>query len=65
MLMIPLNVILNFVELNKAVYGKYFYDKKLMTLCQHFHPTVNKFANDILDNPEKQIEYAGNPLLDF
>lgn len=32
-------------------------------LAKHNHPTVNKFANDLLSG--KDIIYKSNPLIDF
>lgn len=36
---------------------------ELLLLCQHFHPSVQLFAESILN--QKKIEYEGNPLSDF
>ena len=42
-----------------------FFLIKVKALCDHFHPTVRRYANDIMNNPQDAIKYPGNPLLDF
>uniref|UniRef100_T1GKH2 CCAAT-binding factor domain-containing protein n=1 Tax=Megaselia scalaris TaxID=36166 RepID=T1GKH2_MEGSC len=36
---------------------------ELLLLCQHFHPTVQVFAESVLN--QKKISYYGDPLKDF
>lgn len=36
---------------------------ELLLLCQHFHPTVQVFAENVLN--QKKITYYGDPLKDF
>jgi hypothetical protein len=39
---------------------------ELTILAQHYHPTIQKFANFILNNYNKEvIAYEGDPLIDF
>ena len=38
---------------------------ELLALSQHTHPTVRSFAAHILARPDEQLQYTGDPLLDF
>lgn len=51
------------VKQKQPVYGKYLYIYKINCLCRHYHPTVKKYANDLLKG--NNFSYSGNPLLDF
>lgn len=69
-------------SLNDDEKGNYYYNKKaeqsnadlnclweVNLLQKHFHPSVQKFASDLLEivksQKEMSIEYNGNPFLDF
>jgi ribosome biogenesis protein MAK21 len=39
---------------------------ELLILCDHYHPSVQKFSQFIIDNYNKEvISYNGDPLMDF
>lgn len=38
---------------------------ELAPLALHYHPSVRKFADDIMLNPGFPIDYSGDPLADF
>ena len=38
---------------------------ELMALCEHTHPTIRSFASHIIFKPHEQLQYGGDPLLDF
>ncbi|KAG1697785.1 hypothetical protein DVH05_015740 [Phytophthora capsici] len=34
-------------------------------LAHHYHPSVQRFTRQLLDNKDSGIQYAGDPLVDF
>ncbi|KAF4040341.1 CBF/Mak21 family [Phytophthora infestans] len=38
---------------------------ELQMLARHYHPSVQSFTRQLLDNKDSGIQYAGDPLVDF
>ncbi|ETP07141.1 hypothetical protein F441_16529 [Phytophthora nicotianae CJ01A1] len=38
---------------------------EIQMLAHHYHPSVQSFTRQLLDNKDRGIQYAGDPLVDF